>query len=258
MSSNRYISGFEYIVLAKDTLTFCPPDKFTPFSPISVKSFPSKLSKSYFNWHFCKTSSYLWGSYFLKNKILFLIVSFCIHGIWAAYPIVPLIWIPSQSFGFNNIRQFNIACNKEDFPLPTSPIIPNISPGLISILIFFKVTSNFTFLGKSICILHPSFIYSSPLFIKLLPLSSFSPVWITSFFVLLPLLGTKSLSNSDILFFVFLWLSLLITLFSSLLFFFFSSSSSFSSSFFFFFSSCFTPHEKFPPWILMAYSPFGS
>ena len=51
-----------------------------------------------------------------------------------------------------------MAFNKEDFPEPTSPIIPIISPGLTSKFIFFKVTSKFTSSGISIWILTPSFV----------------------------------------------------------------------------------------------------
>ena len=38
---------FEYKALAKATLAFCPPDKFTPFSPIYVSTpFPNILISS--------------------------------------------------------------------------------------------------------------------------------------------------------------------------------------------------------------------
>ena len=80
-SSNKYISGSLYIVLAKEIRTFWPPDKLIPFSPISVRSFPSKVSKSSLNWHKFRTLLYLTSSKGKENNMLFLIVSFCIQGI---------------------------------------------------------------------------------------------------------------------------------------------------------------------------------
>jgi hypothetical protein len=43
-----------------------------------------------------------------------------------------------------------MACNKEDLPHPTSPIIPKTSPGFTVKFIFFKVTSYCIPLGTGI------------------------------------------------------------------------------------------------------------
>ena len=132
-------------------------------------------------------------------------------------------------------------------------MIPNISPFLTSKSISFKVTSNCVSFGMSISILQP-------LFIKLF-LSSFSGR-VLSNIESTSLFGIKFSSKFSILFRisfsdVFISLSFsFIKFFSSI----FSSTFSFSSfsSFFFFFSSCLTPQEKLPFFILIAYSTFLS
>ena len=75
--------------------------------------------------------------------MLFLIVVFCIHGIWGTYPILPFIYIHFVllSFWFVIIKLFKHASNNELFPLPISPIIPTSSFGLIIRDIFLSTFS---------------------------------------------------------------------------------------------------------------------
>mmetsp|Transcript_34519 Transcript_34519/g.100156 ORF Transcript_34519/g.100156 Transcript_34519/m.100156 type:complete len:85 (+) Transcript_34519:527-781(+) len=54
-SSNR-ISAFAYTARARDTRCFWPPDRVTPFSPISVASPFGKASRSGVSWHARMTS----------------------------------------------------------------------------------------------------------------------------------------------------------------------------------------------------------
>mmetsp|Transcript_64768 Transcript_64768/g.163033 ORF Transcript_64768/g.163033 Transcript_64768/m.163033 type:complete len:89 (+) Transcript_64768:2474-2740(+) len=57
-SSNNKMSAFAYTARARDTRCFCPPDRFTPFSPISVASPLGRASMSGSNWHAFTTLLY--------------------------------------------------------------------------------------------------------------------------------------------------------------------------------------------------------
>lgn len=63
------------MALAIEILCFCPPDKLTPFYPISVKSPPPKISKSGFSSQIYKMFLYLYSSYYDSNKMFYLIVA---------------------------------------------------------------------------------------------------------------------------------------------------------------------------------------
>mmetsp|Transcript_35727 Transcript_35727/g.81978 ORF Transcript_35727/g.81978 Transcript_35727/m.81978 type:complete len:87 (-) Transcript_35727:1638-1898(-) len=58
-SSRRSKSAPEYTARAKDTRCFWPPERFTPFSPISVSSPLGRVCKSGSSAHALITASYL-------------------------------------------------------------------------------------------------------------------------------------------------------------------------------------------------------
>ena len=71
--------------------------------------------------------------------MLLFTVAFWIHGIWLAYEIEPFTYI-FESFDIGS-KLLRIAWSKDDFPLPTSPIIQMNSDFFIERFMFF----NFTF-----------------------------------------------------------------------------------------------------------------
>ena len=118
----------EYTALAIEILIFCPPDKFAPFSPISIKSPPKKEWKSFSNSHILTICWYRSSSYSLLNNILPLMVSFIIQGVWGTYDIEPFIIILEEFELFKISKLFKIAFNKQVLPEPISPTIPIKSP----------------------------------------------------------------------------------------------------------------------------------
>ena len=126
------------------SLAFCPPDKFTPFSPISVWSPWGKINKSCSSWHIFIILLYFSLSIGLKNSIFCSIVSFNIQAFWETKLIFPDIFIfPFKSSLLITAKLFIMELSKQVFPLPTSPIIPICSPFFILKLILVnKVTSS--------------------------------------------------------------------------------------------------------------------
>ena len=170
--------------------------------------------------------------------------------------------MPSHSFGFKRIKLFIIACNKDDLPQPTSPTIATNSPGLISKLIFFKVISKSIPLGIGTWILHPSISISWPSSLPGLSLFAVIKSLLPEGSCILTVVRLLSLSELVIiscsLSIKFSSLFALSSLTSSILGFSFFSLPFFPGKSHLDFFFCFTPQEKFPFSIFIAYSPFSS
>mmetsp|Transcript_93416 Transcript_93416/g.250205 ORF Transcript_93416/g.250205 Transcript_93416/m.250205 type:complete len:222 (-) Transcript_93416:1444-2109(-) len=128
-------SAWEYTARARATRAFCPPDRVTPFSPISVPSPPGSCSKSAVRAHPLITSAYKVSSKRLPNKMFSRTVAFKIHGDCAHKAMRPLrVMNPSTG-----ARSPTMAWMSPDLPLPTGPMIAvrHPRPG-ISTLNFFS------------------------------------------------------------------------------------------------------------------------